>query len=47
MLISQVKKALYKARLKSKVIKYYKKWKQEHITFPNLLLFRMSSFSIK
>ncbi|PGL86888.1 hypothetical protein CN931_04690 [Bacillus sp. AFS054943] len=46
MLISQVKKTLYKARLKSKVIKCYKKWKQEHNTFPDLLLFHVSSFSI-
>ncbi|NWK68977.1 hypothetical protein HWX41_07630 [Bacillus paramycoides] len=37
MTISQVKKALYKDRLKSKVVTYYKKREQEHTTFPNVL----------
>jgi putative transposase len=35
--LSQVRKALYRAGLKSKVVTYYKKRKQEHHTFPNVL----------
>ncbi|MGG1344927.1 IS3 family transposase [Bacillus toyonensis] len=35
--LSQVRKALYKANLKSKVVTYYKRRKTEHRTFPNVL----------
>ncbi len=35
--LSQVRQALYQAGLKSKVVTYYKKRKQEHHTFPNVL----------
>ncbi|MGG1339985.1 IS3 family transposase [Bacillus toyonensis] len=33
----QVRQALYTAGLKSKVVTYYKKRKQKHLTFPNVL----------
>ncbi|EJR91038.1 hypothetical protein IKE_05707 [Bacillus cereus VD196] len=35
--LSQVRQALYKVGLKSKVVTYYKKRKHEHRTFPNIL----------
>lgn len=35
--ISQVRKALYRSGLKSKIVTYYKKRKQEHNIFPNVL----------
>ncbi|WP_277561481.1 hypothetical protein [Bacillus paranthracis] len=35
--LSQVRQALCQAGLKSKVVTYYKKRKQEHYTFPNVL----------
>ncbi|WP_305927823.1 hypothetical protein [Bacillus mycoides] len=35
--LSQVRQALCRAGLKSKVVTYYKKRKQEHHTFPNVL----------
>ncbi|ADY25003.1 DDE-type integrase/transposase/recombinase [Bacillus thuringiensis] len=35
--LSQVRQALYRAKLQSKVVTYYKKRKQEHHTFPNVL----------
>ncbi|MBG9541073.1 hypothetical protein ABE42_41585 [Bacillus thuringiensis] len=35
--LSQVRQALCQAGLKSKVVTYYKKRKQEHPTFPNVL----------
>ncbi|MES5896839.1 hypothetical protein [Bacillus cereus group sp. RP43] len=34
---AQVKKMLYKVRVTSKVVTYYKKRKREHIIFPNVL----------
>ncbi|MRB61659.1 IS3 family transposase [Bacillus thuringiensis] len=35
--LSQVRQALWKSGLKSKIVTYYKKRKQEHRTFPNVL----------
>ncbi|MGR5979266.1 hypothetical protein ACT7DJ_17465 [Bacillus cereus] len=35
--LSQVRQALCRAGLKSKVVTYYKKRKQDHHTFPNVL----------
>ncbi|MEW4150003.1 transposase [Bacillus thuringiensis] len=35
--LSQVRQALFRSGLKSKVVTYYKKRKQDHHTFPNIL----------
>ncbi|MGE6963888.1 hypothetical protein ACQKIW_29205 [Bacillus thuringiensis] len=37
MSLSQVRQALCRARLQSKVFSYYRKRKQNHDTFPNIL----------